>query len=124
MKTVKTLFLSLSLAVASVVAFAQQHEEYSKQETQTTSKGEFSKSIHLFPNPAIEFLSVKFQEPVARTTQITLHNIIGSSLEVERETVDDFEVRLRVKDLPSGYYLLALKDERNQQSGALKFLKR
>jgi hypothetical protein len=124
MKTVKTFFLSLCLATASVVVFAQQHEEFSKHETHATSKGEFSKSIHLFPNPAVEFLSVKFQEPVARTTQITLHNIIGSSLEVERETIDDFEVRLRVKDLPSGYYLLALKDERNQQSGAVKFLKR
>ncbi|MFZ6001353.1 MAG: T9SS type A sorting domain-containing protein [Bacteroidota bacterium] len=123
MKTVKSIFLTLCLASASVIAIAQSHEEFDKQETHT-GRFELSKSVQLFPNPAVEFLSVKFAEPIAKRTQITLHNIIGSSLDVERETIDDFEVRLRVKDLPSGYYLLALKDEHNQQSGALKFLKR
>ena len=53
-----------------------------------------------------------------------LHNIIGNALEVESEIVDDNEVRLKVKDLPAGYYLLSVKDESSGFKGVYKFLKR
>ena len=32
------------------------------------------------------------------------------------EIVDDYEIRLRVKDLPAGVYLLALRDAGNSQN--------
>ena len=82
------------------------------------------KSVKLYPNPAIEFLNVKFETPSARTIKLTLHNIIGNPLEMESEIIDDNEVRLKVKDLPSGYYLLAVKDESSGFKGVYKFLKR
>jgi hypothetical protein len=32
-------------------------------------------------------------------------------MRIESEIVDEHEVRIRVKDLSTGYYLLAIKDE-------------
>ncbi len=80
------------------------------------------KSVKIFPNPATDFLSIKFETPIAKTIKVTLHNIIGNSLDVETEIVDEFEIRMKVKDLPTGYYLLALRDEGNSRS-SIKFLK-
>ena len=82
------------------------------------------KSVKLYPNPATEFLSVRLEAPSARHVSLTLHNIIGNTLEVESEIVDDSEVRIKVKDLPSGYYLIAVKDEISGFKGVYKFLKR
>jgi hypothetical protein len=50
--------------------------------------------------------------------------VIGNAVEVETETIDDFEIRLKVKDLPVGYYLLALRDEESNSRSTIKFLKR
>lgn len=79
--------------------------------------------MKIFPNPATDYLSIKFEAPLAKTIKLTLHNIIGNSLEVESEIVDDHEIRLKVKDLPAGVYLLALKEDGRSQS-CFKFLKR
>ncbi len=81
------------------------------------------KSVKLYPNPTTEFLRVKLESPNASFVKLKLHNIIGNLLEIESEIIDDNEVRLKVKDLPSGYYLLAIKDERSGFNGVYKFLK-
>jgi len=121
MQTVKPLFI-FCFCLWVGVANAQSREEFAQ--VSNTEQREFSKSVQVFPNPAIEYLNVKFEEPVARRTNLILYNIIGSAMEAEKEVVDDYEVRLRVKDLPTGYYLLALKDEQSNQRGTFKFLKR
>ncbi|MBL7857784.1 MAG: T9SS type A sorting domain-containing protein [Cyclobacteriaceae bacterium] len=85
---------------------------------------DFSKSVKIFPNPAVEFVHVRIETVDALKMRITLHNIIGNELSIETEVVDAHEVRVRVKDLASGYYLLAVKDEESKFRGAYKFLKR
>jgi hypothetical protein len=47
------------------------------------------KSIQVFPNPAVEFLTIKFETPIAKKTKFTIHNIIGNELEIEPELVDE-----------------------------------
>jgi Secretion system C-terminal sorting domain len=122
MKTVKTLLFTLLLASLGFAVSAQSDPH---DKVDMHARTEFSKSsVHLFPNPVVEYLTIKFEEPVAKKTSLSLHNILGSSMETEREVIDDFEVRLRVKDLPTGYYLLSLKDEHTNQHGTFKFLKR
>ena len=81
------------------------------------------KSVKLYPNPATDYLVIRFETPIARRVSIQLHTIIGNQLEPEAEIVDEFEIHLRVKDLPTGYYLLAVKDEGHQRN-SFKFLKR
>jgi len=82
------------------------------------------KSVSVYPSPATEFLQVRFESPQDKNIAVAVHNIIGNALDVELEWVDDFELQLRVKDLPTGYYLLTLKDERSQERHVVKFLKR
>lgn len=100
----------------------------------TTAKGQSAESLsatsddvlkmaHVYPNPAVEYLHLKFEQPVAKEVVLELHSIIGNILEIETEVVDDYEVRVRVKDLPSGYYLMDVKKP-GMTHHAFKFLKR
>ena len=83
-----------------------------------------TKSVHLFPNPATEFVDVKLDQFPADKVSLTVHNIIGNELQVETEILDEYLIRVKVKDLASGYYLLAVKDEESKFRGTYKFLKR
>jgi hypothetical protein len=95
---------------------------------QTREDGVFSQleltKVKIYPNPAVEYLNVTFEEPVAREAKLTVHNIIGNMLDVETENIDEHEVRIKVKDLPVGYYILVIRDEHNNSRSTLKFLKR
>lgn len=118
MKLVRTIFFIFALAVIGGSAYAQ------KDEFATGSHQFDARSVSIFPNPAVEYLNVKFESPIAKRTKLTVHNVIGNTVEVETETIDDFEIRLKVKDLPVGYYLLALRDEESNSRSTIKFLKR
>ena len=82
------------------------------------------KVVQAFPNPATEFLNVHFEQPQARKIKLMVYSIIGNTVDVETEIVDDFEIRLKVKDLSSGYYLLALSNPETSFKNTFKFLKR
>lgn len=105
------------MAFITQIAWGQGHDAFSPDHTDPV------KLVKIFPNPATDFLSVKFETIAARTIKLTLHNIIGNSLEVESEIIDEHEIRLKVKDLPPGVYFLAIKEEGGTQS-SFKFLKR
>jgi hypothetical protein len=111
-------FLIVGLVGLSALILAQ-----SKPESTPTDPLQF-KQVKLYPNPATEYLTVKFEAPVAKDSKFTLHNIIGNELETETEVVDDYEVKIKVKDLSSGFYLLLVRHEQLGLKGAYKFLKR
>jgi hypothetical protein len=81
-------------------------------------------SVHLFPNPATEFVDVQLDHFPAEKVKVTVHNIIGNELQVETEILDEHLIRVKVKELATGYYLLAIKDEESKFRGTYKFLKR
>lgn len=81
------------------------------------------KAAHVYPNPAVDYLHLKFEQPIAKEVTLELHSIIGNNLELEKEVVDDFEVRVRVKELPTGYYLMDVRMP-GMNHHAFKFLKR
>ena len=117
MKRTKTLLFSVLVLLVTHLAWGQGRDDFA------STSPDLIKSVKLFPNPAVDYLSVKFEAPLAKTVKLELHSIIGNSLEVESEVIDDFEIRVRVKDLPVGVYLLDVKNELNQR-GSFKFLKR
>lgn len=85
---------------------------------------DLARSVHIFPNPATEYVHVKIEELPAEKVELTLHNIIGNAIEIEKEIVNEHEIRVKVKDLAAGYYLIALRDEDSNFRGTYKFLKR
>jgi hypothetical protein len=80
------------------------------------------KSVQVFPSPATEFLSVKFETPIAKTAKFTVHNIIGNELEIEPEIMDEHQVRIKVREFHDGYYFLAIQSTGHKST--FKFLKR
>lgn len=120
MRFSKLLFGVLILS-AFQLTWAQSQPETPPQVSQEVN---LSRSVHLFPNPATEFVDVRLDAFAAENVRLTLHNIIGNELSVETEILDDHLIRVKVKDLASGYYLLAIKDEDSKFRGTYKFLKR
>lgn len=119
MRIVTAIFFIFAFAVLSHSAQAQK-EEMNNPGTPYS----LTNSVSIFPNPAVEYLNVKFDEPIAKKALLTIHNVIGNAVDVERENIDEHEIRLRVKDLPVGYYLLAVRDEDSNSRSTIKFLKR
>ena len=117
MRRAKTILFSILILLVTQIAWAQSHDSFAPDHTDPL------KTVKIFPNPATDYLSVKFDVPLARTVRMTLHNIIGNTLELESEIVDDFEIRVRVKELPAGVYFLAVRDDGSSQN-SFKFLKR
>lgn len=106
------------IAFATFTAVAQQRESLSVQFPDPI------KSVQIYPNPAVDVVSIKFETPLAKKVKYSVHNILGNSLNLESEIVDEYEIRIRVKDLSEGYYFVSLRDENSNQRGTYKFLKR
>lgn len=87
-------------------------------------RNDISKSVHIFPNPAVEYVHVRLEHVNLDNAKISMHNIIGNEINIETERIDEHEIRIKVKDFDSGYYLLALRDDQAKFRGTYKFLKR
>ena len=117
----KMLVLAVFVLSASRLTMAQTQPQTQQRVEQEVN---LIKSVHLFPNPATEFVDVQLDQFPAENVTLSVHNILGSELPVETEILDENLIRVRVKDLASGYYLLAIKDEESKFRGTYKFLKR
>lgn len=119
MRLIWILLIAL-LAAAAQTGWAQTLPD----ESTYAQERDITKTVHIFPNPATDFVHVKVDHFPASKVKLTLHNIIGNVVEIETELVDEHEIRVKVKDLASGYYLLAVKEEEAKYRGTFKFLKR
>jgi hypothetical protein len=115
----KAILLLLTLTLAVNLSYSQGREEVFY-----TGQPDPVKSVQIYPNPATEFLNVKLDAPNAKHAKLTCLNILGSAIELETEIVDDHEIRVRVKDLTSGYYFISVQDEKLKTKSTYKFLKR
>lgn len=116
MNLLRPLFLSLALALVAQLAFAQGKEDILLQDP--------VKAFQVFPNPATDYITVKLADVSLKKTRISLHNIIGNELEFESEVMDESELKIKVKDLPTGYYFLSVRVDQVNSRGTFKFLKR
>jgi len=118
MNVFKIIFIVLIGVLSAQIAFGQvKDDDFSGQNAPI-------KAIQLFPNPTTDFLNIKFENPIARKAKFTVHNIIGNEINLEPEIVDDFEVRIKVKDMHEGYYFLAVQNIQSGFKSTHKFLKR
>jgi hypothetical protein len=121
MRLVKFLLI-IALALATRFGYAQQGQP---EEPFATNR-DLSKSVHIYPNPASsgDYMYVKVTDLPAEKMKITLHNIIGNKIEIETEVENVDILRVRIKDLASGYYLVSVKDNNSRSFGIFKWLKR
>ena len=123
-KIILALFLVLAIGQKSF-SQAPGHEEPSFPDKSTfVDRKDPVKSMQFFPNPATDYLTLKLESPQARKVKLSVFTIIGNTVDVESEVVDDFEIRIKVRDLSSGYYLLAMHNPETNAKHTYKFLKR
>lgn len=123
MGVVRFLGVLVFAAVAAIEVFGQ--EQRDQPLVAQTERGDLAKSIQIFPNPALgDYVHVRFENFKAQDIRFSLHNIIGNELPAEVEIVDEHEIRVRVKELSTGYYLLGLKDKTSRFQSTLKFVKK
>jgi Secretion system C-terminal sorting domain len=120
MRFLNPILLVLLLLFIGEVSLAQGSEVSAGQPEKT----DFSKSITLYPNPATEYVHIKLGTLNASQVKLTLYNLIGNEIQIETEVIEEHEIRVRVKEFSTGYYLLAVRDEEIQFRATYKFLKR
>ena len=83
-------FFRLLLMVIGLSVTGLAHAQ-SRPDTQPAMSEEVNlvKSVHLFPNPATEFIDVKLDQLPASSVSLTVHNIIGNELQVETEVLEE-----------------------------------
>lgn len=113
--------LILAVTFTTSVGWAQSQEFTSFTERSATDP---TKSFQIFPNPTVDFIHIRNEQADVHYLKLTLHNIIGNEMIVEVEVMDDHELKVKVKDLSPGYYLIVLKDNLSKYKGTFKFLKR
>lgn len=117
----RILYLTIFLAsfAATLKAQTQTDVDFSRPE-----RFELAKSVQIYPNPAAdEFIHVRVDHISLAETKVTLHNIIGNEMKVEKDLLDEHTLRIKVKDLATGYYLIGLNDDKHKLKGIYKFLK-
>ncbi|MCS6975022.1 MAG: T9SS type A sorting domain-containing protein [Cyclobacteriaceae bacterium] len=112
------LYIVLFCVITAGTVRAQLAREFRQGSTDT--------HVSVYPNPAVDdYVYVRLAEPLdARLLHLHLYNIIGNEIPVEAEVLSEHEIRIRIKELSAGYYLLGLQEERTRFKGTYKFLKR
>lgn len=110
-------FLAIIIFLSSFAGYAQGSEG-------SVFTSDLSKGVSIYPNPATDFINVKFEFADPRTVRVVLYTIIGNEISIEPEISEQNEMRLKIKDLPSGFYILAFHDESSGTKSSRKFLKK
>jgi hypothetical protein len=76
-----------------------------------------SKHLSVHPNPATEYLTLKFSENLSNARQIKIYNSLGVLV---KEISLESSIEVNVSDLQSGLYFIKLNDYPQQ---AIKFIK-
>jgi hypothetical protein len=109
----------LLVAITAQISYAQTQPDNSMNHDR-----EHAEPIHIFPNPALDYIHVKIESIPASQVKLDVHNIIGNEMPIEAEVMDEQTLRVRVKEFATGYYLLAVKHEKSNYKQIIKFLKR
>lgn len=109
--------------LATLVFFAMAHLASAQSETIPAVEEE-QVHVNLYPNPAINYLYIRFDSLKSEHVNLTVRNIIGNEMNPDRENVEQDAIRLKVDNFPPGYYLVTLSDENSRFKRVYKFLKR
>ncbi len=112
------LFLSVTAwSQTSDTNFVRTENSFPNQAIELTNK------IEIYPNPAVEYVTVKINNSNLEHTEIEMRSIIGNEIRVKVEKISENEYKIPVKDFATGYYFVIVKDEVVRFKKAYRFLK-
>lgn len=120
MKKISAILILVLTAGLFGNAFAQGSGEIGFK---TNSLSEINK-VEIFPNPSVDFLNIEISNSKLKKPVLELYSIIGNVVKVELEEVEENKFRINVQSIPSGYYLLSIRDKESHFKETYKFLKR
>ena len=68
------------------------------------------KVFTIYPNPAIEEVKIRFEEPVMTSGLVSIYNSIGQLMKRERRVIFD-GMTITLPDMPTGIYWLRIGDK-------------
>jgi hypothetical protein len=114
------LFLSVLIARAqSAVGDEKSIESSAFHNDKTLQKTK----VEVFPNPAVDNVFVRIESHEFDKVDFELFNIIGTSMKIDIEEIEKDYFRIGLKELPTGYYLLMVKDPVKRYNQAFKIHK-
>lgn len=121
MKNFKYVLIFILFVFVGLTSYAQNDNEYPSF---SSNDLKMENQIQIYPNPSIDFFKVTIEKSNLVDPIIVVHTIIGTKLNVDSQETGLNEFTVDVKNLPAGYYLIAIKDETTGFSETYKFLKR
>jgi type IX secretion system substrate protein len=116
--------IALIVTVTMLIGMASYAQSRIESPSYTSNDLKIENQVHIYPNPSIDFVKVTIEESNLIDPKVVVHTIIGNRLNVYSEKTSTNEFFVDVKNLPVGYYLIAIKDETTGFSETYKFLKR
>ena len=114
------LFIIIQLSFGQDISIDGSKSEVPKLNTESL---QIETEIELYPNPAIDFLTVTLKNSQLKDVRFEMYNIIGNKLKLELDKVSSDSYKINVKEFHSGYYLLIIKDPISRYNKAFKFRK-
>lgn len=117
-----TLFLIffIQLSYSQDISFDDNTSEFPKLKKESL---QIETEVELYPNPAIDYLTITLKNSQLKDVNFEIYNIIGNKLKVELDVINSDSYKINVKEYHSGYYLLIIKDPISRFNKAFKFRK-
>ena len=119
-----SLFFVIYLALGSSAQSISEVKSNDLAETKLNSRRmEMGKELMLYPNPAVENIFVNIKNQDLKHVVFELHTLLGNRVRIKPVEIAPNTFRIAVKNLPSGYYYLVVKDEVIRFEKGYKILK-
>jgi uncharacterized repeat protein (TIGR01451 family) len=122
--TTRAVFGDVKYRELNNTTLSQEDREWLEGEVaeQAPSFGISDESIHLYPNPATEQLTLEWQKPVEQPVNLLLHNELGQAIEARILEPGSIQATWDVSQLATGLYLIEVRAA-NGQAQLLRFIK-
>lgn len=114
------LIIFIQLSYSQDISFDDNKSEFPKLKKESL---QIETEVELYPNPAIDYLTITLKNSQLKDVNFEIYNIIGNKLKVELDVINSDSYKINVKEYHSGYYLLIIKDPISRFNKAFKFRK-
>lgn len=80
--------------------------------------------IEIYPNPAEDFLTITIENSTLEDVEFEMYSIIGNSLDIKYEKINNSNYKIDVKEINPGYYFIVVKDDMKRFNRSFKFQKK